>query len=60
MRGVTLSLVWGRCLLGVEFLAKRLGDSVGWGKDVRGSHVAIERKETTVGRVSRGDDVSSN
>ena len=60
MRGMTLSLVWGRCLLGVEFLAKRPGDSVGWGKDGRGSHVAIERKETTVGSVSRGDDVSLN
>ena len=38
--------------------AKGPGDSVGWQKDVGGSHVAIEEKEskeTRVGNVSRGE-----
>ena len=40
-------------------LPKGPGDSVGWRKDVRGSHVAIEEnepEETRVGSVSRGED----
>ena len=62
MRGVTFSLVWGRYLLGVEFLAwsdEEPSDSDGLGKDVRGSHVVIEEnepKQTRVGSVSRGED----
>ena len=44
-------------------LLKRPGDSVGWGKDVGESHVAIEENEpedTRVGSVSNGEDVSLN
>ena len=40
-------------------LPKTPCESVGWGKDVRGSHVAIEEngpEDTRVGSVSRGED----
>ena len=58
MHGGTLSLVCGGCW---EWsfrcsLPERPGDSVGWGKDVGKSHVAIEENEpedTCVGSVSR-------
>ena len=62
VRGVTLSLVLGRYLLGVEFLAWSDEEtwSLGWRrKDVQGSHAVIEEnepKETRVGSVSRGED----
>ena len=62
LRGLTLFLVCGGCLLGVEFLAWSAEGTwwLSWMREGRWrGHVAIEEnesKETRVGSVSRGKD----
>ena len=62
LHGVTPSLsaegVFWECSF-LRGLPKGPGDSAGWGKDVGGSHVAIEENESEerhVDSVSRGKD----